>query len=60
MIEVTHPNGYRGVLQNGVLTVYYGEEEIMRLKREKTLKKEIYRQLEYMPRFVEMVRVVSE
>lgn len=60
MIDITHPNGYRGVLQNDVLRVYYGEDEIMCLKREKVSKEDIYRQLEYMPRYVEMVRVIHD
>lgn len=60
MIDIKHPNGYRGVLQNGVLTVYYGKDKIMCLNRDYKSEIEIYRQLEEIPRYVEMVRVIRD
>ena len=59
-MTVKHPNGYCGVLQNGVLTISKDGVEVLSLKRDYTTEIEIYRQLEVVPNIMEMMRVVSE
>lgn len=62
MIDITHPNGFRGILEkDGEFTVYKDGELVMQTCRARlTTEEDVRRELAEMPRFIEMVRVIHD
>lgn len=57
MIEVKHPNGYRGILFGKTsMTIFYNDEEVLHTSsRTPKTAEELYKELDNMDEFLEII-----